>query len=527
MYQHKQNYREPQYESNDEYSTQPEFEMENTYGNTEFNYESGNAYEMVPGFEINNEMEFDNEYGANNELSDEYNPANESAGYGEMENAGSGYKDEMEAELEYVTNEEEFNNWVNEIVVRDHRNSNSRSVMNRPIVRTAIRNLSSIASRTLPFLGIRRGGWRGPIYNNSGRYNYNNRNYYANQQRPGYWRRHGYNRPSWGSNIASQQPFPGTSSSQQQQQQPMNSGTDTTPLPQQPMPQQNDQDGSFKNFVLDTIKNLSQQIAAGNESIAAIKNSVVNSAANNFPGIVQPKTDTPPPAAPDAPPAAPATGQTEFEGGDYEYNMETDGEITDSEASFSEETEMELASDLLSVKNEMELDHFLGDLLKKAVGAVSGILGSGQTNVLTGILKTVAKKALPLAGAAAGTFFGGPLGTAIGGKIGSAASGLFELELEGMSNEDREFELARSVVRFAGNAARQVADNNTGNPEEDVRNGVTEAAMRYAPGLLRRRHHRHHHRHFYDNNGYGNNDTNGGDNGTWHRKGNRIIIENI
>src|SRR5882724_9076820 len=79
----------PQYETNDEYSLQPEFDMENGYGNTEFNYESDNEYELAPGFEIGNEMEYDNEYDSN-ELSDEYNPANETGGY----------KDEMEMELE-------------------------------------------------------------------------------------------------------------------------------------------------------------------------------------------------------------------------------------------------------------------------------------------------------------------------------------------------------------------------------------------------------------------------------------------
>jgi uncharacterized protein (DUF697 family) len=514
MYRNKQHCRVPQYESNDEYNFESDLEMENAYNNSEFNYESGNNYEMAPGFEINEEKESDSEYNGNYELNGEFNPR-----YGEMENGG-GYKDEMELELENVTNEEEFSNWVNEIVVRDHRGQGLRSVMNHPVVRRTVNHLSSIASRTLPYLGVRRGGWRGISYRSPSRYNYANRRYnynYANNYGPGYWRHH--NHPHWGSNL-SQPPYPDTDTTQQA----ASTGTDTGPAPQQ-----TDQDGSFKNFVMDTIKNLSQQIAAGNESIAAIKNSVASSAANNFPSIVQSKTDAPAP-----PPDAPAAGQQpEFEA-NYEYNMETNGEVSDLESSFSEETEMDLASDLLAVKNEMELDHFLGGLLKKAVGAVSGILGSGPGKLLTDVLKTVAKKALPLAGAAAGTFFGGPLGTAIGGQLGSAASNLFELELEGMSNEDREFEVARAVVRFAGNAARQVADNLTGNSEEDVRNGVTEAATRFAPGLLRRKHHHHHSHHHhhqynndYNNNGYENNDSTGSDNGTWHRRGNKIIIENI
>lgn len=510
MYQYNKKYRRPQYETNDEYSLQPEFEMENGYGNTEFNYESDNEYELVPGFEIGNEMEYDNEYDSN-ELSDEYNPANETGGY----------KDEMEMELENVTNEKEFSNWVNEIIVRDHRNQNLRSVIRRPIGQRAISHLSSIASRTLPWLGTRRGGWRGASVGSFGRPIINNFRFNSGVgglNRAGYWQRRRY--PYWRNNFGQQSPFPDPAQ-QAAGFAPADPGSTaggggvSAPAPVE-------QDGSFKSFVIDTIKNLSQQIAAGNESIEALKSSVTSSAASNFPGIVQPKTDpgTPPPAA-----AAPAPTSPEFEN-NYGYEMETEPEITDNESSFSEETEMELASDLLAVKNEMELDHFLGDLFKKAVGAVSGILGGGQGNILGGVLKSVVKKALPLAGAAAGTFFGGPLGTAIGGQIGSAASGLFELELEGLSHEDQEFEVARALVRFAGNAARQVADNATGNPEEDVRNGVTEAAMRYAPGLLRRKHHRHHHHHRrYDNNGYG--DSGGAENGTWHRRGNRIIIDNI
>ncbi|MBK6506124.1 MAG: hypothetical protein IPG02_10755 [Ignavibacteria bacterium] len=40
------------------------------------------------------------------------------------------------------------------------------------------------------------------------------------------------------------------------------------------------------------------------------------------------------------------------------------------------------------------------------------------------------------------------LGTAIGGALGSAASNMFELELEGLSQEDREFETAKAYVRL-------------------------------------------------------------------------------
>ena len=55
----------------------------------------------------------------------------------------------------------------------------------------------------------------------------------------------------------------------------------------------------------------------------------------------------------------------------------------------------------------------------------------------------------PSAGRALGTFVGGPVSGMIGGKLASAAGRMFGLELEGLSVEDREFEVARRLVRFA------------------------------------------------------------------------------
>ena len=189
-------YGQPQYEINDEYNMDSEFEMENTYSNTEFNYEAEQQYELLPELEFNEEMEFESEfeYNGNNEVNDEYEGTNETGNYQELENADGGYRDEMEAELEYVTNEEEFSNWVNEIVVRDHRNRALRPALSRPIVQKAVRQLSRIASRTLPYIGRRLGGWKGawrrPVHSAS------RRPYPAPWPRPGYGRRHGYPRPA-------------------------------------------------------------------------------------------------------------------------------------------------------------------------------------------------------------------------------------------------------------------------------------------------------------------------------------------
>jgi len=83
-----------------------------------------------------------------------------------------------------------------------------------------------------------------------------------------------------------------------------------------------------------------------------------------------------------------------------------------------------------------------------------------------------AKKALPIAGGVAGTFFGGPLGASIGGKLGSMASNLFEMELEGLSQEDREFEAAKQFVRFASEAVKNASSAPGGNPVAIARSAI-------------------------------------------------------
>jgi hypothetical protein len=159
------------------------------------------------------------------------------------------------------------------------------------------------------------------------------------------------------------------------------------------------------------------------------------------------------------------------------------------------------------------------------------------------MLKSAAKTALPIAAGALGTAFGGPVGGMIGSQLGSAASNLFELELEGLSNEDKEFEVARAYVRFANNAIRNAARNPRRRyyPRQVARNAYLKAARRYAPGFLRRKlrvpygyYNRPGAPRFYPPAYYGNGNGNFDQgqpmparrqaSGTWYRQGNRIII---
>lgn len=169
-----------------------------------------------------------------------------------------------------------------------------------------------------------------------------------------------------------------------------------------------------------------------------------------------------------------------------EYSNEFSNEYSNE---FNQESlETELATELLEVQNEAELDQFLGGLFKKAVGAAGTFVKSPTGKALGGILKSAAKKALPIVGKAAGSFFGGPIGGMIGGKLASAATNLFELELEGLSNEDREFEVAKAYVRFATDAAKKASQMRAPgvSPLAVAKKAAVSAAKIHAPGYLRK-----------------------------------------
>lgn len=178
------------------------------------------------------------------------------------------------------------------------------------------------------------------------------------------------------------------------------------------------------------------------------------------------------------------TEMDEFESGDYEFadgeqEFEADPEA-EAESTFDEATEMDLASELLDVASEGEMDYFLKDLVKRAGQAIGGAVRSPAGQQLVGLLKGAAKKALPGIGAAIGGRLGGSTGARIGGQLAQQAGQIFGLELEGLSPEDQEFEVARRFVRCAGAAARNLAQW----PHWPARRALRTAAQRFAPGLF-------------------------------------------
>jgi hypothetical protein len=170
-----------------------------------------------------------------------------------------------------------------------------------------------------------------------------------------------------------------------------------------------------------------------------------------------------------------------FQGGPFEFD---ESEWSpESGRIFNEAEEVQLASELLSVNNESELDRFLGDLVSKATKAVGSFVRSPVGQAVGGVLKGAAKKALPLAGAVGG-YFGGPLGSRIGTGLAHAAGNALGLDGE-MSSEDREFEGARQFVRLAGQTAATAASAGQGaDPRAVAQQAAIAAAKQHAPGLL-------------------------------------------
>ena len=173
-----------------------------------------------------------------------------------------------------------------------------------------------------------------------------------------------------------------------------------------------------------------------------------------------------------------------FEAEQFEWGeAERDGEA---ESVLSEADEMALAAELLEVTNEQDLDLFLGNLIKKVGGAVGKFVKSPVGKAIGGVLKGVAKKALPIAGGALGAYFGGPLGAKIGSGLASAAGGALGLEFEALSQEDREFEGARQFVRFAADTVKNTTSAPPGvDPRAAAQSAAAAAAQKYAPNLLR------------------------------------------
>ncbi|WP_394839556.1 hypothetical protein LVJ94_21970 [Pendulispora rubella] len=216
---------------------------------------------------------------------------------------------------------------------------------------------------------------------------------------------------------------------------------------------------------------------------------------------------------------------TDSESDNEEFEFQSEEQEYDGEGVFSEDEVEHLAAELLSVSNEQELDHFLF----KSIGRGIRFLGSKAKSFvksptfksLLNQLKPIARNLLPKAGAALGNMvapgIGGAIGSAAAGKLGS----YFGLELEGMSEEDQQYEIAKQFVRLTGDASKRAAALPAGNPSALVRKAIAGASHKYAPGLVGRRF-----------NGWVEGRISGGADGRqatgrWIRRGRHIVLLNV
>jgi hypothetical protein len=193
--------------------------------------------------------------------------------------------------------------------------------------------------------------------------------------------------------------------------------------------------------------------------------------------------------------------RTSMETFEYDFESEAEGEGY----LFNEAEVAELASELMEVNGEQELEQFLGDLLKKAASAAGSFMKSSTGKALGGILKDAAKKALPMVGGALGGWVGGDAGSKIGTQLAGMAGSKLGLELEG---ESEQFETAKDFVRMAADAAAKVAGApQTGNVANAVRAAVSDAVKTHMPSLLS-----------------APATTGGAAKGKWIRRGNKIVL---
>ena len=156
------------------------------------------------------------------------------------------------------------------------------------------------------------------------------------------------------------------------------------------------------------------------------------------------------------------------------------------ESPLSEAEEIELATELLSISSEEEMDQFLGKLFRgigRGLKKVGRFIGKKVLPVLGKGLKGLAKAALPIAGKVLGSFIPIPgVGTAIGGAIGTAVSKALKLEFSGVNAEEADLEMARRFVRMAATATQQAAMSSPDIDAEIVVNeAIVSAARKHLP----------------------------------------------
>lgn len=161
-----------------------------------------------------------------------------------------------------------------------------------------------------------------------------------------------------------------------------------------------------------------------------------------------------------------------------------------------QEDELALAARLLELQGPAQFDAFLARQLGATV-AGRQVRGTPLEGPLRQLLGKVVAPLLPLHG-------GSPQ------ALKRRAAGIFGMELEGLSPEDKEFELARQVVHLIDAVNTELARDggmDARAPGARVETALLQVARSVAPGLLRQAA-----------------QTPGRDAGRWRREGGHIVV---
>ena len=145
-------------------------------------------------------------------------------------------------------------------------------------------------------------------------------------------------------------------------------------------------------------------------------------------------------------------------------------------------TAMAFGAALLEVASEAELEYLLTDLVASVAAKARTPVAAPLGKALVDVLKRASRTILPIHGSGAGE---PGFGTDGGADLKAKAARIFGMELEGLSPEDKEYEVAQQFIRLAadtiGNAALA---RGAGEPRAAAGAALQQAARRFAPGLL-------------------------------------------
>jgi hypothetical protein len=190
------------------------------------------------------------------------------------------------------------------------------------------------------------------------------------------------------------------------------------------------------------------------------------------------------------------------------YNPELEF-INEHDVDRTSKYELEFGADLLEISNERDLGNFFADVVAKVSGKGSRILRSPIGKTLVNTLKYAARPVLPIRSNATSGPTINALGVTSANDLKLKAARIFGIELEGLSPEDKEFEVAQQFIRFAIDTIKRATETEINvDPQRSIENALAQAARRHAPGLL------------------AHGAQNLSANGRWVRQGSRIIVMN-